>query len=98
MNLVCCIWGLNAPNAHLGLKVQRVSALPRDPSYCSIWALYKIPIAISGPQGHSDHRTQLLKDIEYLQTNKGLGKVATDTLSSLLTSMASYLKYEQDPG
>ena len=55
-----------------------------------------MPIAIAGPQGHSDYRTQLLKDIEYLQTNKGLGKVATDALSSLLTSMASYLKYDQN--
>lgn len=49
--------------------------------------------AISGPQGHSDHRVQLLKDIERFQNSKGSG---TMPLPSLLTSMTSYLQYDQN--
>ena len=52
-----------------------------------------MPSAILGPQGHSDHRVQLLKDIESFQTSKGSG---TTALPSLLTSMTSYLKYDQN--
>lgn len=52
-----------------------------------------MPSAISGPQGHSDHRAQLLKDIERFQTSKESGTVA---LLSLLTSMTSYLTYDQN--
>lgn len=52
-----------------------------------------MPSAISGPQGHSDHRVQLLKDIERFQTSKESGPTA---LPSLLTSMTSYLKYDQN--
>lgn len=55
-----------------------------------------MPIAISGPQGHSDHRIQLLKDIESFQTNKDPGKFTPDALPSLLTSMTSYLRYDQN--
>ena len=52
-----------------------------------------MPNAVSGPQAHSDHRVQLLKDIERFQTSKALGTMA---LPSLLTSMTSYLKYDQN--
>ena len=55
-----------------------------------------MPIAISGPQGHSDHRTQLLKDIESFQSNKNPGTLTSDALPSLLTSMTSYLEYDQN--
>ncbi len=55
-----------------------------------------MPTAISGPQGHSDHRMQLLKDIKKLQTEKTPGTTASDALSSLLTSMTSYLQYDQN--
>ena len=57
-----------------------------------------MPIAISGPQGHSDHRIQLLKDIEDFQTNsnKNSSTVTADALPSLLTSVISYLKYDQN--
>lgn len=55
-----------------------------------------MPIAISGPQSHSDHRVQLLKDIEWFQTNENPGTMASDALPSLLTSMTSYLKYDQN--
>ena len=55
-----------------------------------------MPIATSGPQGHSDHRVQLIKDIEWLQTNRDPGTSASDALPSLLTSMTSYLKYDQN--
>ena len=55
-----------------------------------------MPIAISGPQGHSDHRVQLLKDIKWFQTNENPGTMASDALPSLLTSMTSYLKYDQN--
>lgn len=54
---------------------------------------FKMPSAISGPQGHSDHRVQLLKDIESVQNSKESG---TTTLPSLLTSMTSYLRYDQN--
>ena len=54
-----------------------------------------MPIAMSGPQGHTDHRAQLLKDIKRFQTNKNPGTLASDALPSLLTSMASYLQYDQ---
>ena len=51
---------------------------------------------VSGPQGHSDHRIQLLKDIDGFQTGKHRHILTSDALLSLLTSMASYLKYDQD--
>lgn len=53
-------------------------------------------IAISGPQGHTDHRIKLLKDIKKLQSTKTPSTTASDALSSLLTSMASYLEYDQN--
>lgn len=52
-----------------------------------------MPSVISGPQGHSDHRIQLLKEIERFQTSKN---PATRALPSLLTSMNSYLEYDQN--
>lgn len=55
-----------------------------------------MPIAISGPQGHSDHRVQLLKDIECFQAHKNLGTLTSGALPSLLTSMTSYLQYDQN--
>lgn len=55
-----------------------------------------MPIAISGPQGHSNHRIQLLKDIESFQSNKNPGTLTSDALPSLLTSMTSYLEYDQN--
>lgn len=53
-------------------------------------------IADSGPQGHSDHRIQLLKDIGKFQTNKNAGTLTSDALHSLLTNMTSYLEYDQN--
>ena len=55
-----------------------------------------MPIAMSRPQGHSDHRIQLLKDIERVQTNRNPGTMTSDALASLLTSMTSYLEYDHD--
>ena len=55
-----------------------------------------MPIAISGPQGHSDHRIQLLKDIKSFQTNKNPGTLTSDALPSLLTSITAYLEYDQN--
>lgn len=52
-----------------------------------------MPSATLGPQGHSDHRIQLLKDLERFQTGK---KSDTIALPSLLTSMTSYLEYDQN--
>ena len=54
-----------------------------------------MPIATLGPQSHSDHRTELLKNIEWFQTNENPSVVASDALRSLLTSMTSYLNYDQ---
>lgn len=55
-----------------------------------------MPIAASGPRGHSDHCIELLKNIQYFQTNENPSVVASDALRSLLTSMTSYLKYDQE--
>ena len=55
-----------------------------------------MPVAVSEPQGHSDHRIQLLKEIERFQTNGNPGSLASDALPSLLTSMTSYLKHDQN--
>lgn len=56
-----------------------------------------MPVATTRPQGHSDHRTQLLKDIKRFQSNTTVGTtLASDTLSSLLTSMIDYLAYDQN--
>lgn len=54
-----------------------------------------MPIATSGPQGHSDHRVELLKNIQCFLTNEDPSVVASDALRSLLTSMTSYLQYDQ---
>ena len=56
-----------------------------------------MPIATSGPQGHSDHRIQLLKDIARIRTNKHHDRLTSDELLSLLASMASYLEYDPNP-
>lgn len=53
-------------------------------------------IATSGPQGHSDHRVQLLKDLKRIRTDRNLGTTTSDALLSLLTSMTSYLEYDQN--
>ena len=52
-----------------------------------------MPISILEPQGHNDHRIQLLKEIERIQNNRS---PSSDALPSLLTSMTSYLKHDQD--
>lgn len=53
-------------------------------------------IATSGPQSHSDHRIQLLKDIKKIRTDKKSGTTRSDALLPLLTSMTSYLEYDQN--
>ena len=50
-------------------------------------------IAISGPQGHTNHRIQLLQDIKKFQSIK---TPASDALPSLLTSITAYLEYDQN--
>lgn len=55
-----------------------------------------MPIPISGPQGHSDHRIQLLKDIETFQTSRNPSTSTLEALPSLLTSTTSYLEYDQN--
>ncbi len=57
---------------------------------------FKMKKAISGPQGHTDHRMQLLEDIMRFQSSKNPGTMTSDTLASLLTSMTSYLEYDQN--
>ena len=57
---------------------------------------HKMPITTSGPQGHGDHRNQLLSDIKRFQIDKNPGAIASDALPSLLTSMASYLQHDQN--
>ena len=52
-----------------------------------------MPISILEPQGHDDHRIQLLKEIERILNNIN---PASDALPSLLTSMTSYLKHDQN--
>ena len=52
-----------------------------------------MPISTLEPQGHDDHRMQLLKEIERIQNNRN---PPSDALPSLLTSMTSYLKYDQN--